>query len=760
MRNTEQFINDLKYSDIARAISRDFSRVFCVNTDTNVFAEFIPHEQDEKLDIRTIGKDFYDILRSFEESVYAPDLDTFHTAVTKQNILNVLSVDDSFILNYRTVIDGKPTYVKLKATRLRKDDPTHVLFALSNMDAHMQRMAIYERAMSSHLTFAVISDALTSDYDCIFYVDTRTNEFIEYSSSDLYKSLNFTPAGDDFFEMCRDDFARVIFEEDKDIFLQAIDKKNLLQALAADHLPLLSFRVVIDRTPVHVLVKITKMKQIDDHHIVVAVSNIEANLPRIQKYEQMRKIANRDSLTGVKSKHAFSVDEERINKEIEQGEASPFAVVVFDVNGLKMINDTRGHQAGDVYLCQSCKMICDVFSHSPVYRIGGDEFVALLAGRDHQYRADLIQELHNLSTVHIGTDDPIVSCGLADYDPQQDRCLRDIFERADTVMYKNKMLLKSLGAATRDDEAIRSSQDSEDIPLINIRKHILIADDQEINRKILGGLLEDDYDILLASDGVETMEMLRKYKDKIALLLLDLYMPNMNGRDVLREMQVDEELMSIPVVMLTIDPDAELDSLKLGAMDFISKPYPDINIVKARIAKCIELSENRDLIRHTQRDRLTGLLHFDYFIRYVDRFDQQNEGTSLDAFVCDIKHFHSVNEQYGRQFGDLVLRDIGINIRKLATKTGGIGCRQDSDTFLLYCPHRDDYEQLIMKFNNNLFVEKETAEKVHLRFGVFAEADREPDIEKRFSLAKAAADSVANDPDRICGYYHPTDFPV
>lgn len=753
MKREEQFINNVTYSDVARALSRDFSRVFCVNTDTDVYVEFIPHEIDEELDIRTIGNGFKDIVQSFESSVYTPDLDTFRTAVTRQNILSVLKVDDSFTLNYRMMIDERPTHVILKVTRLHKEDPSHVLFALGNTDAHMHRLALYEGAMSSQLTFAAVSEAMTSDYDCIFFVDTQTGEYIEFSSSELYQSLNIPPSGDDFFELCRNDLVHIIYEEDKDIFLRSFDRQNLLDVLSSDHLPLLSFRVVLDQTPIHVLVKITKMKQIDDHHIVLGLSNIEANLPRIQKYEQMRAIANRDTLTGVKSKHAFSVDEERIDKEITQGKATPFAVVVCDVNGLKMINDTRGHQAGDDYLRNSCKMICNVFSHSPVYRVGGDEFAALLMGRDYQSRYALVQELHNLSTIHIGTDDAVVSCGMTEYAPDQDHCLRDIFERADAIMYKDKMHLKSLGAATREDETVRPGQDIEDIPFINIRKHILIADDQEINRKILGELLEDEYDILKASNGVETMEILHKQKDKIALVLLDLYMPKMNGQEVLRQMQVDEELMSIPVVMLTVDPDAELDSLKLGAMDFISKPYPDINIVKARIAKCIELSENRDLIKHTQRDKLTGLLHFDYFIRYVERFDQQYSGTALDALVCDIEHFHSVNEQYGRQFGDLVLRDIGINIRKLARKTGGIGCRQGADTFFIYCPHRNDYEQLIKKFQKDLFVEKDTADKVRLRYGVFSNADQEGDIEKRFVHAKAAADSIANDPDRICGFY-------
>lgn len=76
-------------------------------------------------------------------------------------------------------------------------------------------------------------------------------------------------------------------------------------------------------------------------------------------------------------------------------------------------------------------------------------------------------------------------------------------------------------------------------------------------------------------------------------MVLDLYMPNMSGWEVLKQMQDDRELRNLPVIVLTVDREAEVKSLKMGAMDFIPKPYPDIEIIKARIDKCIALSERR-----------------------------------------------------------------------------------------------------------------------------------------------------------------------
>ena len=307
--------------------------------------------------------------------------------------------------------------------------------------------------------------------------------------------------------------------------------------------------------------------------------------------------------------------------------------------------------------------------------------------------------------------------------------------------------------ALSEDIPVDTAPELEDIPIINVRKHILIADDVEMSRDMLGELLEDEYDISYAADGVETLEVLRSHRNEIDLLLLDLQMPKMTRREVIAEMQLDEDLMSVPVVFLTVDQRAELDCLKIGAMDFIPKPYPDIEIVKARIAKCIKLSEDRDLIRHTERDKLTGLLNRDYFFRYVSRLDHIYWDTALDAVVCDVNQFHAVNEKYGRQFCDLVLRNMGFGIRKLARKTGGIGCRQSGDIFLLYCPHRDDYEKLLRDFMADAFAGDDMADRISLCFGVFADARQEPDIEERFIRATIAADRVKDDPQRFCGFY-------
>ena len=129
--------------------------------------------------------------------------------------------------------------------------------------------------------------------------------------------------------------------------------------------------------------------------------------------------------------------------------------------------------------------------------------------------------------------------------------------------------------------------------MIDVRKTVLIAEDVEVNRLLLGTILEQDYDVRCAQDGAETLKILRAEKDRISLLLLDLMMPEVDGMEVLRTMMSDPTLRDIPVIVLTGDQEAEVECLHLGAMDFIPKPYPGAEIIKARVSKCIELSETR-----------------------------------------------------------------------------------------------------------------------------------------------------------------------
>ena len=114
---------------------------------------------------------------------------------------------------------------------------------------------------------------------------------------------------------------------------------------------------------------------------------------------------------------------------------------------------------------------------------------------------------------------------------------------------------------------------------------VLVVDDQEINRDVLGMILEDYYDVLYARDGQEALDMIEKYRDKLSIVLLDLIMPQADGFEVLIRIKSDEFLRRIPVIVLTAEKSAELRALELGAADFITKPFDLHEIILARVSR-------------------------------------------------------------------------------------------------------------------------------------------------------------------------------
>ena len=274
------------------------------------------------------------------------------------------------------------------------------------------------------------------------------------------------------------------------------------------------------------------------------------------------------------------------------------------------------------------------------------------------------------------------------------------------------------------------------------KRQILIVEDEFVNREILKAYLEPEYEVLCAETGEEAREKIRAGFDIISLILLDLNLPDLHGMDILRWIREDTHFSKIPVIVMTSDKESEVESLTIGAVDFITKPYPMPKVIQARVRRIIELNETRDLIRETSRDSLTGLFNREYFFHYAEQYDHFHQDEPTDAIVMDINHFRMINERYGKAFADEVLRRIGIAMKAFVKQNGGIACRREADRFLLYCPHRTDYTSL----------SEEVAAaagggmkgKIRIRLGVYSGVDKTIEMEQRFDRAKSAADTIRN----------------
>ena len=171
-----------------------------------------------------------------------------------------------------------------------------------------------------------------------------------------------------------------------------------------------------------------------------------------EQLKSVTQIAYTDSLTGVKSKHAFAEAEERLDRRIADGDVSEFAMALFDLNNLKKINDTEGHQAGDSYIREGCGIICRRFSHSPVFRIGGDEFAVILERSDYEHRDELMGEFDRQMDANLTQGKISTASGIAVFDPARDHSARAVLERADEMMYQRKKQMKDGCSAEKRNE--------------------------------------------------------------------------------------------------------------------------------------------------------------------------------------------------------------------------------------------------------------------------------------------------------------------
>lgn len=163
----------------------------------------------------------------------------------------------------------------------------------------------------------------------------------------------------------------------------------------------------------------------------------------------MSEIINKDALTGVRNKTAYDQYVKEITEKLESGVHVEFGLAMVDLNDLKVINDQNGHSAGDIALMKLSTLICAIFAHSPVFRIGGDEFIILLQNIDYKRIKKLVAEF-NFKIEELQEDEYLsleekvsAAIGYALYDPKIDKSVSDVFKRADVAMYQRKREMKS-----------------------------------------------------------------------------------------------------------------------------------------------------------------------------------------------------------------------------------------------------------------------------------------------------------------------------
>lgn len=163
--------------------------------------------------------------------------------------------------------------------------------------------------------------------------------------------------------------------------------------------------------------------------------------------EEMAALANKDALTGIRNKTAYDKEIAQLEKSLEEGDLE-FGIAMVDLNDLKHINDTFGHDKGNISIIKLCTVVCSIFKHSPVFRVGGDEFVAILKNHDYEHREELKDQFKDALTALLDEEKLhpweriSASIGIGVYDKNTDKTVSDVFKKADDLMYEDKQIMK------------------------------------------------------------------------------------------------------------------------------------------------------------------------------------------------------------------------------------------------------------------------------------------------------------------------------
>ncbi|MCR4648568.1 MAG: diguanylate cyclase [Lachnospiraceae bacterium] len=296
------------------------------------------------------------------------------------------------------------------------------------------------------LAFSQIAESLATRYEVVYHINVADGDYTRYRADEEEGNLKNDMNGKDFFNFEENPARKLIHPDDIERLSSILTRENITKLLKQQKHFSIEYRHLNGDNVQNM--RLTAMLPGNKTHFVMGVENINEEIEKEEEYyrelSSEREMARRDELTGIKNKNAYQEFEESIQKRIDaKAEILPFAMLVCDINNLKQINDTLGHKAGDEHIKSACKLICDSFSHSPVFRVGGDEFVAVLSGEDFFERDKKIKKFRNKIIKNIKVPNGVViATGMSEFDTFNDKKISDVFERADTKMYENKKYLK------------------------------------------------------------------------------------------------------------------------------------------------------------------------------------------------------------------------------------------------------------------------------------------------------------------------------
>ena len=289
---------------------------------------------------------------------------------------------------------------------------------------------------------------------------------------------------------------------------------------------------------------------------------------------------------------------------------------------------------------------------------------------------------------------------------------------------------------------------------MGLRKKILIVEDNEFNRALLVEILSSQYETLEAENGKVGLEILEREKEAVSLILLDIVMPVMNGYEFLDTLKANPAIASIPVIVTTQNEgeNDEIAALERGASDFVAKPYK-AKVILRRVASIIHLRENATMLNLFQKDRTTGLLSKEYFCQQAEKILRSNPDKTYDIICSDVENFKLINDAFGMQGGNKVLKTMGGICQKSTDSLGGICSRFHADQFVSMIEHTEGYSDELYEALTAETREKCGISNIVIKWGIYQTGDRKISVEQMCDWALQGARSIKGQYGRYYAFY-------
>ncbi len=647
------------YNQLAHSLAGHYDTIYYVDMETDHYFEFTSNDRYKSLNIPVSGDDFFtESAKNCGRIIHPDDQERALSYFTKSKLIKNLEKNHTFQREYKIVVNGET--VNMRCRQIWASDKKHVIICLENIDDEIKAQQEYRNSQFRGEVYRHIAESLASQYDVIYYVNTSDNSYIEFTTNIIYGNLNIPDTnGADFFEDAKHKCEKLIYQADKEKVGKFLERGSMIEALSDNKQITLDYRMMINGEPKYT--RMTVSWSSDHNHIIIGVENINEEIRRKkeqrQALERANDLARLDTLTGTKNDLAFKEALMNLQRRLDsKGDYIPFALVVCNLDNVKMIRDTLGEKEADEYIRSASRLICNVFTHSPVFRTDTDEFVVILGSSDYLRRDSRIARLRD--QVHdnmVRNEGPVLASGMATYEPSNDEKVVEVLERADSRMQENKTLLKSESFTALNDGGIIPDQAKNKLEalfdafsLVSEGAYIYICDmryDFSKWSKKAVDLFGLPSAYMYGAGGIWEERIHPDDRDTYHVGINDIFSGNASGHDMqyrARKLNGEYDVCTCRGIVLR---------------DENGKPKYFCGAIR-----------NHGLQEHI--DTLTGLRNQYGF--FEDLQSAMAKHSPMRVYMIVINKFSEINEVYGYQFGNTILQKFGRCLFEHIGNTGNV----------------------------------------------------------------------------------------